>query len=279
MEKPNPCTLCGRIDFRVIHKKDPWKYLCCRNCSLVLLHPQPTAQILMDSYRNYLPANAEEIRKWKTMMKPVYTKSAELIESRTRTGKGKLLDIGCGHGFFLQEMQSRGWDVTGIELSRKGREYAQAKLGIKVHSEPLANISYSKGTFDVVTFIYVIEHMPDPIGLLMEVKRILKPNGLVLLRWPHSTPIVKILGPVARKLDLYHTPYHLHDFSPKTIETLLLMSGFQAVETCIGGHTRPLTKRSQWITALFGQMGETLYSFSGGYYLLPGISKTTLAFK
>ncbi len=271
--------LCGGIDFCVIHKKDPLQYLSCRNCGLVLLHPQPTSQRLMESYRNYLPTNAEEISKWKTMMKPVYTKSADLIESRIRAGRGKLLDIGCGYGFFLQEMKSRGWDVTGIELSRKGREYALDKMDVKVYSEALENISFSECMFDVVTFIYVIEHMPDPVGLLMEVKRILKPNGLVLLRWPHSTPIVKILGPMARKLDLYHTPYHLYDFSPKTIEILLLMSGFQAIETCIGGHTRPLTKMSQWITTLFGQMGETLYSFSGGKYLLPGISKTTLAFK
>lgn len=279
MEKPNPCALCGRIDFRVIHKKDSWKYLCCRNCSLVLLHPQPTSQMLMESYRNYLPTNSEEISRWKTMMKPVYNKSADLIESRTRTGRGKLLDIGCGYGFFLQEMKSRGWDVKGIELSREGRKYAQGTLDIKVYSETLEDISFSECTFDVVTFIYVIEHMPDPIGLLMEVKRILKPNGLVLLRWPHSTPIVKILGPVARKLDLYHTPYHLYDFSPKTIEAILLMSGFQAIETCVGGYTRPLKKMSQWITTLFGQMGEALYSFSGGNYLLPGISKTTIAFK
>lgn len=279
MEKLNPCTLCGCIDFQVVHQKDSWKYICCRNCSLVLLYPQPTSQMLRESYRNYLPTDFEEISRWKTMMKPVYTKSADLIEARTRAGRGKLLDIGCGYGFFLQEMITRGWDAEGIELSRVGREYALDKLGLKVYSEQLETLSFPDCSFDVVSFIYVIEHMPDPIGLLMEVKRILKPNGLVLLRWPHSTPIVKILGPVARNLDVYHTPYHLYDFSPKTIENLLLKSGFQAIETCIGGHTRPLKKTSRWVSTLFGQMGETLYSFSGGTYLLPGISKTTLAFK
>jgi len=235
--------------------------------------------MITESYRGYLPANPAEINAWHTMMKPVYIKSAELIESRFRTGTGKLLDIGCGYGFFLQEMKSRGWNVKGVELSPEGRRYALDKFGIKAFSEALEDIAFAEGSFDVVTFIYVIEHMPDPIGLLSEVRRILKPNGLVLLRWPHSTPIMKILGPAARKFDVYHTPYHLYDFSPKTIKGMLLKSGFQAVETCIGGYTRPVKKMSLWVTTLFGRAGEALYSFSEGHYLLPGISKTTLAVK
>ncbi len=235
--------------------------------------------MITESYRGYLAASPEAIRAWYTMMMPVYTTSADLIESRLQTSRGQLLDIGCGYGFFLQEMKSRGWNVKGMELSREGREYAQDKFGIKVFSGALEEIAFAEGTFDVITFIYVIEHMPDPVGLLTEVKRILKPNGLVFLRWPHSTPIVKLLGPVAQKLDVYHTPYHLYDFSPKTIKAMLLLSGFQNIETCIGGYTRPANKISLWLTALFGRMGETLYSFSGGNYLLPGISKTTLAFK
>ena len=89
---------------------------------------------------------------------------------------------------------------------------------MEVFAEPLKNLQLPGDTFDVVTLLYVIEHVLEPLDLLKAVKRILKPKGLVLLRWPHSTPIVRLLGPLSRKLDLYHTPYHLYDFSLKTIE-------------------------------------------------------------
>lgn len=279
MQKFNHCILCHASDFRIIHQKDQGQYLRCLNCGLVCLHPKPSPQTLMKNYQNYLPLQPEEITRWQMMMKPVIDKSAGLIESRTRVGRGRLLDIGCGYGFFLQEMQSRGWQVEGIEISGPGRRYVRDKSDIRVHSQPLEDLALPENSFDVVTLFYVIEHVLDPLRLLREVKRVLKPDGFVLLRWPHSTPIVKILGPVSRKLDLYHTPYHLYDFSPKTIEKLLVLCGFKEIETMIVGYTRPCKRLGRWASTVFGQMGEALYSLSGRKILFPGISKTTMAFK
>lgn len=279
IQKLNHCTLCNDSNFRIIHRKGQWQYLRCLNCSLVSLHPRPTPQELMRNYQNYLPIQPEETSRWQIMMKPLIAKSAKLIESRTRTGRRRLLDIGCGYGFFLQEMRSRGWQVQGIEVSQVGRQYAQGKWGIQVYSQPLEELALPENSFDVITLFYVIEHVHDPLGLVIEVKRVLKPGGLILLRWPHSTPILKILGPMSRKLDLYHTPYHLYDFSPKSIKQLLALSGFKEVETMIGGHTRPFQRLGRWASIVFGQLGEALYLLSGGNMLFPGISKTTLAFK
>jgi SAM-dependent methyltransferase len=279
MQKPNPCTLCHVSDFRIIYQRDIWKYRLCLNCRLVSLHPKPSPEELMKNYQRYLPDQPEEITKWERMMKAVMVKSANLIESRFRTGKGRLLDVGCGYGFFLKEMKSRGWQVEGVEVSQVGRRYAREKWGLHVYSEPLEDISLPNNYFDATTFLYVIEHVPDPLGLLTEVKRILKPDGLILLRWPHTTPIVRILGPWAKRLDLYHTPYHLYDFSPSTISKLLLDSGFKGVETTIGGYTRPPQRLGRWASRVFGQLGEALYLLSKGKILFPGISKTTIAFK
>ena len=278
-QKLNHCILCHASNFRIIHRKDQWQYLRCLNCGLVCLHPRPTQEILMKSYEDYLPVRTEDINKWEMMMKPVMYESADLIESRTKPDKGKLLDIGCGYGFFLQEMRSRGWQVEGIEISRTGRQYARYKWDITVYSQPLEKLAFNKNAFDVITLFYVIEHVLDPLGLLMGVKHILRPGGLLLLRWPHSTPIVRILGPFSRKLDLYHTPYHMHDFSPKTIKALLILGGFEEIETRIGGYTLPSSRLGRWASTVFGRLGEALYSLSGGYILFPGTSKTTMAVK
>lgn len=271
------CMLCNTSDFRVIHQKKQWQYRRCLNCDLVSLYPRPTPREFRGSYDHYLPMGCADIREWKKMMQPVVDKSADLIELQSKTGKGKLLDIGCAYGFFLKEMALRGWQVQGIEISRTGRQYAKNRLNLEVYSEPLENLALPQKAFDVVTLFYVIEHVLDPLALLKAVKRILKPGGLVLLRWPHTTPIVRILGPLSRKLDLYHTPYHIHDFSPKTIMRLLELSDFEAIETRITGYTLPSQRLGRFASIFFGRMGEIFYSLSGGDFLLPGISKTTLA--
>lgn len=279
MQRYAPCTLCNTSNFRVIHQKDRWQYLRCVCCGLVSLYPRPTTQELINSYDTYLPVQPVNIAEWKKMMQPVVDASADLIESRNRTGRGSLLDIGCGYGFFLGEMKSRGWEVKGIEISETGRQYARHTWDIKVYSEPLENLSLPDRSFDVVTLLYVIEHVLDPPGLLETVKRILKPCGMVLLRWPHSTPIVRMVGPFAKRLDLYHTPFHMYDFSPDTMKRLLERAGFEDIEMRVTGSTLPSKFTSRWASILSGKMGEVLYALSFGHFLLPGVSKTTVAFK
>ena len=279
MKKFDHCILCNGFNFRIIHQKDHWQYLRCLDCDLVSLYPKPSQQELMNNYRDYLPIRPKEIEAWEIMMKPVIVKSANLIESRVRAGSGRLLDIGSGYGYLLQEMRSRGWVVEGIEVSQTGRQYARNRWDIRVYSQPLENLGLEADSFDVVTLFYLIEHVHDPLTLLKEVKRILKPGGLILLRWPHSTPIVRMLGPLSQKFDLYHTPYHLFDFSPKTMERMLRSCGFAEIETMIQGNTRPPNRFARLVSVIFGGIGEALCYLSRRNFLLPGISKTTLASK
>lgn len=279
MQSPDSCILCGASEFSVIHEKHHWQYLCCRDCNLISIHPRPNLQALMQCYRNYLPQRAPEIDKWGKMMAPVNRKSAEVIEARAGGKKGELFDIGCGLGFFLQEMNHRGWQVSGLEISKTGRQFIKKRLGLAVYSEPLEQLSLPDGMFDVVTLFYVVEHVIDPLLLLTEIRRILKPDGFVLIRWPHTTPVVKLLGPLAKKLDLYHTPFHLYDFSPDTMEKLLRRAGFTSVETIMAGHTRPDAKLDRYVSTFFGHISDTLFALSKGKILLPGVSKTTIAHK
>jgi SAM-dependent methyltransferase len=226
-----------------------------------------------------LPVRLEEIYQWGEMMKPVIQISADLIESHAQTHKGHILDVGCGYGFFLKEMASRGWQVEGVEISEAGRHYAVQTWGMEIHSQPLEELDLPKDRFDVVSLFYVIEHVADPVGLLKEVYRILKPGGLIFLRWPHSTPIVRLLGKFSKYLDLYHTPYHVCDFNPKTIKILLERCGFHDIHTRVGGYTLPHDRMGRWASGFFGRLGERLFSLSGGNILLPGVSKSTYGFK
>ena len=129
------CMLCGAAEFRTIHQKAHWQYRCCQNCRLVSLHPQPTSRQFQAHYRDYLPHRNEQIGQWEAMMRPVNRQSAHLIEVKSHTGGQRLLDVGCGYGFFLREMRSRGWNVAGVEISQTGRRHALQVLGgqVQVH--------------------------------------------------------------------------------------------------------------------------------------------------
>jgi SAM-dependent methyltransferase len=271
--------LCGRLSFQLIHQRDGWGYHRCRGCGLVALYPRPSKQELLDSYHTYLPVGSREIETWSKMIGPVVDFSLNLIRRRMKRKNPRLLDIGCGYGFFLKKIQQSGWQVEGIEVSKPGRDYAGKRLGLKIHADPLEQLAFSKEYFDAVTLFYVIEHVHDPKQMLTEVHRILRPGGILMLRWPHSTPVVKLLGPFSKRYDVFHTPYHLYDFNPRTMYQLLQQTGFQDIETLIGGHTLPRRRFFRWSSVVFGGLAEMMFRATRGKILLPGVSKTTIAFK
>ncbi len=234
---------------------------------------------MLNAYNTYLPIKSDEIDSWQNMITPVVNVSANLVLENTKTDGTRLLDIGCGYGFFLKKMAQLGWQAEGIEVSKPGRDYARQELGLCIHSKPLEAIAFPSEYFDAVTLFYVIEHVHDPALLLKEVYRILKPNGMVLLRWPHSTPVVNVLGSFAKKFDIYHTPFHLYDFNPTAMKKLVVRAGFSAAQHLIGGYTLPEKRLHRLCSILFGKMAQGIYQISAGRVLLPGVSKTTIAHK
>ncbi len=278
--KPAACILCGISPDRQVYRNGPWQYFQCRSCGLVSLHPRPNGDAVLNSYDTYLPVDVDEIDCWQKMMTPVVDVSAKLVLENTKKMEGaRLLDIGCGYGFFLKKMAQVGWHVEGIEVSKPGRDYARQELGLRIHAKLLEAMAFPSEHFDAVTLFYVIEHVHDPALVLNEVYRILKPNGMLLVRWPHSTPVVKVLGPLAKKIDIYHTPFHLYDFNPGAMKKLVELAGFSAVQNLIGSYTLPKKRFHRWTSILFGGLAQVLHRVSAGRVLLPGVSKTTIAFK
>jgi len=277
MRDPFACIVCGGVRFKPVFRKGPWRYDQCRGCRTVALHPRPDEARLLASYEDYLSPAPAAAAAWEAMTAPVVLRAAHLL--KTRCAGRRLLDIGCGYGFFLKKMQDIGWQVQGVEVSAVGRHYARRRLGLRVKAGPLKTLEAPSDRFDAVTLFYVIEHLRDPLGLLRRVHALLRPAGIVMIRWPHSTPIVKLFGPLARHFDLYHTPYHLYDFNPESLAILLRKAGFAAVETFIGGHTLPAKAGYRLSSVFFGRAAEALCRLSGNRWLLPGVSKTTVAVK
>jgi 2-polyprenyl-3-methyl-5-hydroxy-6-metoxy-1,4-benzoquinol methylase len=139
---------------------------------------------------------------------------------------GRLLEIGCGSGGMLSVMQSLGWQVEGVEVDPLGVEVARSK-GLNVHLGDVFSKKYAGNSFDAITLSHVIEHVHDPIGLIEECKRILKPGGMISMVTPNS----KSFGHSVYKNSWLHLdpPRHLHIFNPNVLESLLTISGLQTV--------------------------------------------------
>lgn len=271
------CNICGSSNEKLITMQNGYRIVRCRDCGFVYVNPRPDNETLKRLYLKYLPEKIEDPLLWDVYMKDVFKKAANILAKRFPKG-GKLLDIGCGYGFFLEKMKAMGWEVYGMDVSETAVNYTSSH-GLNVSLGTLDNIRHEDNSFDVVTLFYVLEHLPDPLNALKEIRRILNPKGLLLLRVPHTTPIVRILSLFGIKNNLYDPPFHLNDFSPCSIKTILKKAGFNNIHIYIGGVTMPPHIAVRAVTIFFGFLAEASYILTFGRFLFPGVAKTTIAEK
>lgn len=143
---------------------------------------------------------------------------------------GRLLDVGCGNGDFLHRLHGLGWAVTGIDFDAQAIENAKKMYGdglTFIHSD-LSGARFSDASFDAVTMSHVIEHVPDPVGLLVEVRRVLKPGGRLVV----TTPNIRSFGH-EKFQDCWvglDAPRHLQVFSPLALQQCARQAGFTDIK-------------------------------------------------
>jgi 2-polyprenyl-3-methyl-5-hydroxy-6-metoxy-1,4-benzoquinol methylase len=141
-----------------------------------------------------------------------------------REGEGRLLDVGCGSGAFLANMQSLGWRVEGVDFDAAAAANA-ARKGLNVHVGSLADQRFTDDAFDAITMSHFIEHVHEPRALLEECLRILRPGGRVVIVTPNS----RSYGHSRYGRNWMHLdpPRHLHLFDARNLTVLAETAGFQ----------------------------------------------------
>ncbi len=139
------------------------------------------------------------------------------------SGRGRLLDIGCGRADFLAVMKKRGWEPSGIEVDERIQGRGE-RMGLDLRNGRLEDVAFADNEFDAVTMWHVFEHMRNPLGVIGECRRILKPGGLIVIAAPNAAS----LQSVATGKDWFHLdpPFHLYHYSLKNITALLEDNGF-----------------------------------------------------
>lgn len=222
------CPLCGATS-SVERHAEPFPVRECA-CGLAFLWPQPSEKELQELYSEEYYKSwgvAGENDELPRQMKHL-TFASRLHDIETLIpSPGKVLDVGCATGYFLEVAQSFGWEVAGVELSAYSAGLAAAKFGKQIFNGTLEQAAYPAATFDLVTLSDLIEHVPDPLAFLNEVRRILKPGGLVVIVTPDLQSLTER---VMRGKWSHYKLEHIYYYSQATINSCLEKSGFTPVK-------------------------------------------------
>ena len=220
------CQTAG--DFSVIE---------CESCQFKHVVPLPSPQALKDVYSNayytedkphYIDQYLEDKDWWNAIYKDRYESLEKYLGGRV----GSLLDVGSGPGLFLALGRTRGWQVKGIEPSKKAFNYSRTVLNLDVDNVFLdASNSMTLGTFDVIHMGEVLEHLPEPTAMLQIAKKLIKQNGLLSLVVPNDfNPFQLILrDQFGFKPWWVAPPHHLNYFSHDSLKKLVERQGFEVM--------------------------------------------------
>ena len=232
------CPLCGGHDFspllkaRDFHYGNPGEYSLagCTGCSLAFLDPMYEDAELSKFYpRDYYSfANRCSTPTVPPLRGTIH--SLLRIEGvQTKDPKfekpGRMLDVGCGSGWFLTSMREQGWKVMGVEPSLAAARLGQSEEGLDIFPGSLLDAAFPAESFDYVRLNHSFEHMSDPNRILAEVHRILAKDGKLMIGVPNRASLnANLFGPFWWHLAL---PLHTYSYSSKTLSQMLVKHSFK----------------------------------------------------
>jgi 2-polyprenyl-3-methyl-5-hydroxy-6-metoxy-1,4-benzoquinol methylase len=236
------CVVCGRAGAQALFEKNGCTLVRCRACAAVYVGEDP-AGINFDAlygqgyytggheavFGDYVGQQAVRRRHARRLLRQLRLLPPRLPRS------GRLLDVGCATGFFLAEAASH-YEVQGVELSAWSAAWAREQLGLKVHTGTLHSAALADTVFDVVTLWDVIEHVPDPVPLLAEVARVLKPGGrMVLTTGDYGSAYAQRQGLHGQDWHLMTPPWHLTMFTRQSLARAAAAAGLRVLHIASEG--------------------------------------------
>lgn len=248
--------------------KENFELLLDEELQLLKTHPQPSLENLpkyyeSDDYISHTDGKRSLFEKLYQIIKSYsLNKKASLINNY-HPEKGNLLDIGSGTGDFLATAKKQGWKITGIEPNEKARNISISK-GVTL-AENLESIE--SHSLDVITMWHVLEHVPNIENQIQTLKRLLKPNGTIIIAVPNYKSFdAKYYGEFWAAYDV---PRHLWHFSKTAIEKLFAKENMKLIKIL------PMVFDSFYVSLLSEKYKNGKMNFIKAFYI--GLKSNTKA--
>jgi 2-polyprenyl-3-methyl-5-hydroxy-6-metoxy-1,4-benzoquinol methylase len=217
MKQHTSCLVCDSSSIYSLEGYEATHLCKCNNCGFVFAQAIPTLEDLEKHYDGY---SRNDYLSPITIKR--YNELLDYFEPFRKTGK--IIDVGCGIGYFLIEAKKRGWEVHGTEYTDEAIEICE-KLGINMQKGKLDPSIYPPEIFDVITSFEVLEHINNPQEEIVNFNQILRKGGLVYLTTPNWNSLLRYRLKSAYNVITY--PEHLSYYTKKTITRLFGSKGFK----------------------------------------------------
>ena len=256
------CAICGSKDLKFLghrggdaHRQglgEKCRIVKCKRCHTIFPNPMPYPKgedirysDVGDYFENVMRVDHDgHIEGGKLLL---------AAAEKYLSFKGDYLDVGCGRGEVVRAAKELGWSASGCDISEEYVNYARDVNGVEAVAGTLEDVNFPEDRFDFVSLVEVIEHLYDPKRTVEELRRIIKPGGVLYVSTPNEESIYQTFGNLYYRLtgkdwvvNLCPTwnLYHIFGFSPRSIRYLLEQSGFRIEETVVYPGTFSVPRRN-----------------------------------
>lgn len=224
------CPICQSKNYKKILTKFEMNLVKCKKCGLIYANPMLQESELFKRYASsfffdeYLAAfQATPTQYDLAAIRSHFFLLIQLIKKYFKPGK-RLLDVGCGAGFFLKAAEEIGWEAEGVEISTAASEYAQNIVKVKVHEGKLEDKHFPSEKFDLAVLIDTIEHFMNPLNTLKEINRILTKEGILIISTPDYNSLSRLF--LGKNWAVLSPEEHSSIFTQKTLLHILKNANF-----------------------------------------------------
>ena len=263
------CIICnGNLKFIISnHVRDSknHKVIRCSKCKHVQLNPVPSMEEDKIFYDNNLQEkNIHYNGSIKENRKKGLSDLSRRVEfvSKITPKNGKILEIGSGYGFFLEQMIKKNYDIVGIEVSKERRVISKKVTKAKVLDVNIMSDEINLGKFHSIVLFHVLEHISNLEQFLQNMRQMLYQNGNVVIEVPNFDDYQIPINYEYKEWNLQRA--HIHYFNPKTIKFILQKNGFKKINI-FGVQRYGMGNMFNWKINRKPQLENPLFEFKEGY--------------
>lgn len=231
------CNICRSNKRNFLFEEGVFKIFKCGNCGLIYVSPHPSDAELREYYKYFFSgAHSPDLRKWHNIES--FNQAYKLLSRFSKNPKNRILEIGCGYGYFLELLKGKGYrNLTGIEPDIQiSKECKNKNSGAEIINGDFVSHNFKDIKYDVIVMLASLEHFLDPLQVLKLNYDLLNEGGIIIIRVPCLEGFFRLNRLFGKKIVPFGAPRHLYDFNKNTLKKIIRAAGFKTIELTIGAN-------------------------------------------